>query len=78
MTVIEEDPTTGEERERIVLLQEPQAIALHYLQRDFWLDLLFAFPWRGLSALLLPRRKVRVWVYCVLSRSRVLVVVVVV
>lgn len=60
VTIVEEDPATGEERERTVLLQEPQAIALHYLQRDFWLDLLFSFPWRGLSALLLlPRRKVR-------------------
>lgn len=60
MTVTEEDPVTGEERERTVLLREPQAIAVHYLQRDFWLDLLFSFPWRGLSALLLvARRKVR-------------------
>lgn len=58
--VAEEDPATGEERERTLVLRESQAIALHYLQRDFWLDLLFSFPWRGLSALLLvARRKVR-------------------
>ncbi len=64
MTVTEDTKTEGEDPERttttVLLLQEPQAIALHYLQKGFWLDLLLAFPWRGLSALLLlPRRKVR-------------------
>lgn len=59
-TTVEEDPLTGEERERTVILDTPRAIAAHYLQRGFWLDLLLSFYWRGLGALLLlpPRRKV--------------------
>lgn len=59
-TTVEEDPRTGEEHERTVILATPRAIAAHYLQRGFWLDLLLSITWRGLGALLLlPRRKVR-------------------
>ena len=55
--VVVDDEEDGD-NEKILLIRDPHTLAVHYLQRDFWLDLLFSFPWLALSSLFLaPKQK---------------------